>query len=120
MPEEKKLMEESARDEMIDILCTMSDRQVEPCVKPRLREIKGRPNAEVLDEFMGIIDDCVFAAWTSDFEIKVMHTMWISMGGTEEALAARNDSFRTATPEQMQEMQTRYKWKCGQHKHLNS
>jgi hypothetical protein len=117
MSEEKKLMEESARDELIDILCKMSDRQVEPCVKPRLQAVKGRPNAEVLDEWMGIIDDCVYAAWTSDFEIKAMHMMWIGMGGTEESLAARNQLLRAASVETKKEMQGRFKWQCGQANH---
>lgn len=113
MSEEKKLMEEAQRDELIDILCQLSERQLEPCVKPRLQAIKGRPNAEVLDEWMGIIDDCVCAAWTSDFEIRTMHMVWIRMGGTEEALTARNQLLRTASAEQKQEMQSRHKWQCA-------
>jgi hypothetical protein len=107
------LIEESVRDEMIDNLCQLSDRQVEPCVKPRLQAIKGRPNKEVLDEWLGIIDDCVYAAWTSGFEIKVMHIMWLKMGGTEDALAQRNATFRTASPEKMLEFKERFKWQCA-------
>ena len=103
-------IEELRRDKMISILCSMSDRQVEPCVKPRLQAIKGRSNAEVLDEFLGIIDDCVFYAWTSDFEIQTMHWIWKEMGGSEEKLAARNALLHKPTDVQKKELNARFKW----------
>jgi hypothetical protein len=105
-------VEINERDGMIDVLCSMSDRQVDSIVKPRLQAIKGRPNSEVLDEFMGIIDDCVYSALTSDFEIRVMHVMWLNMGGTEESLTTRNQLLGKATLEQKVDLQNRFKWKC--------
>lgn len=85
-------MEAIHRDEAIDILCKFPDQALEACVKPRLQAIKGRPNSEVLDEWLGIIDDCVFAAWTSDFMIRSLHVIWLEIGGTEEFLNQRNQS----------------------------
>tara|TARA_Y100000034_G_C6902535_1_gene417746 strand:+ start:2305 stop:2553 length:249 start_codon:yes stop_codon:yes gene_type:complete len=78
--------------------------------------LKGRPNnEEVQCELLGIIDDCVYAALTSDFTIKVLHTMLMSIGYTEELLKERNSSIDGLTDEQKQEYQDKYKWEAAQH-----
>ena len=94
-----------ARDELLATLCKLSDQQFDDSLKPRLRAIMGRPNAEIKDELLGIIDDCTYCSLCSAFEIKALHYIWIGCGGTEQELAERNRSL-VATAEQ----QKKYKW----------
>ena len=96
------------RDEMIDLLCQGSDRQIDDCVKPRLQALKGRANEDVKDELLGIIDDCVYAALTSDFTITAMNIMWENCGGTKQELQERN---RLLDDDAMiEELRPRFKW----------
>lgn len=92
-----------ARDKMFDILCQMSDRQVDPKAKERIKALMGRPNEEIKDELLGLIDDIVYCSWTSSFEIKVLETIWMGCGGTKEELHNRSVA---DTPEN----RAKYKW----------
>ena len=103
-------MEADKRDEMFDMLCSMSDRQVDPQVKARLKTLKGRPNEEIKDELLGLIDDIVYCAWTSDFEIKVLNAMWEQIGGSKEQLAERNAQLND--PAKKEEFKARFKWQA--------
>lgn len=58
----------AVRDEIFGTLCELSDRQCDPHVKDRLKTFIGRSNDDVKDELLGLIDDCVYAAWTSNFD----------------------------------------------------
>lgn len=102
------LMEVEKRDEMFNILSGMSDRQVDPAAKARLKTLIGRPNAEIKDELLGLIDDIVYCAWTSDFEIRVLETIWFNIGGSPEELAQRNAQL----DEKKEEFKNRFKWQA--------
>lgn len=77
------------RDHMFDIICQMSDSQVDPVVKTTLKEFIGKPNEEVKDPLIDLLDKIVYSALTSDFEIKVLNYIWFEIGGTEEELSKR-------------------------------
>lgn len=98
------------REEAIDLLCGMSDRALDDKAKPRLKALKGRTDEDVKDELLGIIDDCVYAAWCSDFEIQVLHTLWLQAGGTEQELQERNALLRDKA--KVEELRPRFKWQC--------
>jgi hypothetical protein len=108
-----KLIEVVARDEMFNILCQMSDRQVDQQVKDRLKTFMGRPNAEIKDELLGLIDDSVYCAWTSDFEIRVMDTIWMGIGGSDQELKERNAKLND--PSMKEEFKQRFKWTAAGH-----
>jgi hypothetical protein len=97
-------MEIKDRDEIFDIICRLSEQVLDPVVIPRLQALKNRSSEDIKDELLGIIDDIVFCAWSSDFIISVLHKVWISSGGKEEELTNRNTS---PTPEN----KAKYKWK---------
>ena len=96
-------MEVADRDEMFNILCEMSDRQVDRKVKDRLKAFLGRPNEEIKDELLGLVDDIVFYSWTSDFEIKVLEQIWCGCGGSMQELHSRK-------VEDTPENRAKYKW----------
>lgn len=100
-------MEITERDKVFETICAISDRNVDPAVKVRLREFIGRENADIKDELLGLIDDIVFCAWTSDFELNVLHVVWLQIGGSEQELLDRK-------PVDTPENQAKYKWQvCG-------
>lgn len=107
-PEEPKQFTPEALTEMIDHLCTGSDRMLDDCVKPRLQALKGRPLEDVKDELLGIIDDCVYAALTSDFVVQVLHILWLNCGGSEQELQERNALLRDDS--KIEELRPRFKW----------
>lgn len=82
-------MTESKRDEMFDIICKMSDHQVDPIVKNELKEFIGKPNEEVKDKLLILLDKIVHNALTSDFEIKILNFIWLDIGGKKEDLDNR-------------------------------
>ncbi len=98
-------MDQAKRDEMFGILCEMSDRQVDPKAKQRLRAFVGRTNEEIKDELLGLIDDIVHASWTSGFEIRCLHAMWCSIGGSDKELKERNANLVIN-----EETRAKYKW----------
>lgn len=78
------------RDEIFKMLCQLSDRQFDSSLKPRVLALVGRPNEDIKDELLQIIDDCINGALCSDFEIKVLNVVWLCCGGTDEELLNRN------------------------------
>lgn len=81
-------------DELIDLLCTGSDRQIDPCIFPRLQALKGKPDGDIKDELLAILDDCAYGSLASDFVMHVLHVMWLNAGGTEGELRARRHAGR--------------------------
>lgn len=77
------------RDHMFDLICQMSDRQVDPYVKRRLPPLKSKPNEEIKDELLGIIDAIIYCAFTSSFELTMLQIIWKDIGGTNQELEDR-------------------------------
>lgn len=98
-------MEAGYRDKLFEILCGLSDRQFDDRAKERLRAMIGRPNEDIKDELLGLIDDIVLYAWSSDFEINALDFIWKKIGGTDEEL--RNPVRTRDTPEN----RSKYKWR---------
>lgn len=107
---EVKQLDLATRDEAFGQLLSMSDRGVDEKAKIRIRTFLGRPNAEIKDELLGLIDDCVHAAWTSDFEIWAMNTIWENIGGSKEELQDRNRQLDD--PSGKEKLRSRFKWQC--------
>jgi hypothetical protein len=96
-------LDEEVRDDMLNVMCEMSDRQVDPKAKERMKLMLGRSNADIKDELLGLLDDIAFYAWTSDFEIRVLERIWFGCGGTQEEIQARDTSMTA-------ENKAKYKW----------
>lgn len=106
------------RDKVFGIFCKLSDQQCDPVVKGRLQKMVGRPNVEIKDELLGIIDDAVYSSLTSGFEIAALRYIWDTIGGSAQELAERNQMLNTKDPAEQKELQRRFKWQCaGFHNH---
>lgn len=86
-------MNETDRDAAFNLLIAMSDRQVDPIVKRRLTAMLGRPNAEIKNRLLGLMDDVAFGELTSNFELRVLDFIWRNAcGGTHTELTTRDVS----------------------------
>lgn len=74
------------RDEILDGLLHLSDRQFDPIAKKQVREIVGLSDEEVRKPLLFLLDDCVYGALCSDFEIMVMNELYRRAGGTKEEM----------------------------------
>lgn len=72
------------QNEFIHLVCSMSDREVDPTVKTRLAALRNKPNSEIIEEWLSILDDCCNYALTNDFIISCLSAAWTMMGGTDE------------------------------------
>lgn len=59
-------------DECAKILCSVSDREMDPRAKALIRKWADPPRAL---EILQVLDACVYAALTSDFWVKAMDIM---------------------------------------------
>lgn len=103
------MLEVKKRDEMFATIMEMSDRQVDPIVKNRLKSFLNRSNEDIKDELLGLIDDIVCCSWTSDFEISILNIIWMNIGGSKTELLKRNKQL----PLKMKEWQDKYKWQVA-------
>lgn len=76
-------MNETQRDELFSILLEMSDLQFDGKAKEQLKNMVGRPNAEIRLELVALIDDCVRYSWVGCMELKALQFVHMKMGGTE-------------------------------------
>ena len=101
------------RDKMIGILCSISDQQFDAAAKKRLSAMIGRPNEDIKDELLGLIDDCVYYSWSGGFEITTLRIIWEEIGGSPEELQARNRALND--PNKREELKTKYKWQRAEY-----
>jgi hypothetical protein len=101
-------MDISQRDKIFGILCSISDQQFDASAKRRLAAMIGRPNEDIKDELLGLVDDCVYYAWSGGFEIATLRFLWEDIGGSPEELAARNAALKE--PARREELKNKYKW----------
>lgn len=76
-------------NELIDSLCTGSDRQIDEELKPRLQALKGREDDGVKEEVLQIIGDCVNYSLCSGFVLTVLQAViYVDMcgGNIDEAV----------------------------------
>lgn len=72
------------RDHIFTCLLSMSDRQFDDLAKAQLRPLLGKPNEEVRAPLKKLLDDIAFAAWSSDFELAALDTVFRLIGGEHE------------------------------------
>jgi hypothetical protein len=77
-----------SRDVILESLLKLSDRQLDPVAKDKLRELIGLTDEEVRKPLLFILDDCVHGSLCSNFEITVMDALYRSAGGKKEDMAA--------------------------------
>ena len=67
-------------DDSIDIICKMSNRQVDPSLIPKLKALKGRENIkeELLET---VIDPIINYSLASGFVLSVLQSLYEAMGG---------------------------------------
>ena len=63
-------------DELIDHLCTGSDRQIDDSLFPRLQALKHRTDESVKTEVREIIGDCIMFSLCSSFVLTVFQTVF--------------------------------------------
>lgn len=76
-------------NELIDTLCSGSDRQIDEELKPRLKALKGREDDGVKEEVLQIIGDCINYSLCSGFVLTVLQTViYVDMcgGNIDEAV----------------------------------
>ena len=59
-------------EELVDILCTGTDSQIDASLKPRLQALKHRTDDLVKDELRGIIGDCIAYDLCSGFVLSAL------------------------------------------------
>lgn len=101
------------RDIVIDQMCKLSDNALDAMIKPRLQALRGRPDIEIKDELLGIIDDCVAGSLTSDLMIYCLRKMWERCGGTKEEIIERN--YLLKDENNINKLKLKYKWECADH-----
>ena len=76
-------MDEETRDKALEIICQMSDRELDQAAITRLKPLLGLPNDQMKDALHDILDDCVFYAWGSGRMIIMLDILWRACGGVE-------------------------------------
>ena len=74
------------RDEILDGLLHLSDRQFDPLAKEQVRGLIGLSDEDVRKPLLFLIDDCVHASLSSAFEIKVLDELYRRAGGSDEEM----------------------------------
>lgn len=59
-------------DELIDHLCSGSDRMIDESIKPDLQRLKGRTDDKVKDDLLDIIGQCINGSLCSGFVLKIL------------------------------------------------
>jgi len=97
-------MDIETRNKALEILCSMSDRQVDPQAKFRIRPMLIMSNEELIEPLLYLLDDCCYYSWTSDFEIMVLDHIWKQIGGKSEdmiALRSKREASKALTDTHM-------------------
>lgn len=79
------------RDSMLGTICEMSDRAVDPQVKERLLHMIGKPNAEIKDDLIQLVDDAAHHSWMNGWMIHNLFEIWMNCGGTQREFSERNN-----------------------------
>ena len=66
-------------NELIDQLCTGSDRQLDESLKPRLQALK--TSDDVLGDLRGICGDIINGSLASGFVLVVLQRIYVAQGG---------------------------------------
>lgn len=106
-------MDYQVRCEMIDLLCSMPNDQVNDSLKPRLQALKKETHSEILDELLGIIEDCKHTKLLDTFEDVILNAMWKEISGWEpdgKEWKEREKTLKNLTTEQFQKLKLKYKW----------
>lgn len=103
-------MSEEKRDYFFRVLCELPDEQVHPKAKRRIESLIGRSDAEIKDELLGIVHDCICCGLASESETKTLAAIWEKIGGTAEELREINLRLENATAEEKAAIDQKLKW----------
>jgi len=93
-------MEENRKpiDEMLNLLSTASDRQIDKIITTRLKELIGKPLPEIKTGVMRAIDDCVYGSLSSGFALEALNILHeVYLGGKPEDWNDENCPWRKET-----------------------
>ena len=69
-------------DEMIEIICKMSDRQISTGAIPLLKSAVGKEGDDRRDILKKFLDTCMYGTLASSFVISAVEIQWREFGGT--------------------------------------
>jgi len=82
-------------DEMLTILSSAPDSQIDKSVTKRLKSLVGKSIPEIKTEVMHCIDDCVNGSLASGFALNGLHLLFeIHLGGKPEDFNEENCPWR--------------------------
>lgn len=64
-----------AIEEMLTLLSTAPDSQIDKKITKRLKELIGKPIPEIKTEVMHIIDDCVYGSLCSELSLRSLYIL---------------------------------------------
>lgn len=77
-------MENSDFNKMIELLLEAPDTQIDPSVKERLSKSPSK------EEFLSIMDDCVYGSLVSDFAMQALKMTFLMIGNEEDILSYKS------------------------------
>lgn len=81
---------DNAKDDILFMLCELSEDQLDPSVKTKLLALVGLSCKDTKDKLLAILDDCVAGSLCSGFVITTLDLLWRDFcGGTQEELDNR-------------------------------
>ena len=84
-----------AVDEMLQILSTAPDSQLDKLITEKLKSLIGKPFPEIKTEIMHCIDDCVYGSLSSGFALQALHILHEAhLGGKHEDFNDENCPWR--------------------------
>lgn len=63
-------------NEMLELLATAPDSQIDATITPRIKALIGLPPDGIAARMKIILDECAFAALASDFAMMAMDAVW--------------------------------------------
>lgn len=72
------------RDAILSELLHLSDRQLDPAAKKRIRDLIGLSDRDVREPLHNLRDLCVRYSWCSSFELSVLTVLIHPLGITEQ------------------------------------
>ena len=82
-------------DEMLELLSSAPDTQIDKMITERLKKLIGKPFDEIKTEVMHCIDDCVYGSLSSGFALQALHILHeVHLDGKREDFNDENCPWR--------------------------
>lgn len=82
-------------DEMLELLSSAPDTQIDKRITERLKNLIGKPFPEIKSEVMHCIDDCVYGSLSSGFALQALNILHeVHLDGKQEDFNDENCPWR--------------------------